>query len=44
MAPVDETLEMCEGCGDVFDEDDLSEAGYCHDCAAYHDDDREEED
>ena len=34
---MEEYTVQCYDCRNVFDEDDVNEEGYCHDCAAYHD-------
>jgi rRNA maturation endonuclease Nob1 len=32
MTTPETDTDMCEGCGDLFAEDDLDERGYCADC------------
>ena len=36
---IDDDLEICNGCGDAFDPDDLDENGYCDDCHDDYEDD-----
>lgn len=39
-----ENFSRCEGCDELFPNDDLNEDGYCSDCAASRDDDTEDDD